>query len=313
MKQLPTLENMADEHDVDMGKFLVQAQNRIEALRKLGADVLPPNLVYPPLPDHDRKGEQRCIKAWWDLGETGLLLYMDLAAGLPFNTEIEFRILDLRAAPYSSYVAPEADLDARNEGGETDNTPGGKRTLKLEDAEDYITGWVSFDGRVTLTFPGYPFEKDDNGNPRIELNWHDVDRFSTTLREIVRRVTYEAAAGNWQIAEELGVDFGIVSPYTEEETSEAPAHARRAVAGELGFAPNISVTPRRRPLTAEEHYAREEQQRLERQQQENAYYEDMAKKQRVGSRAYDAFGLFLVVAVAALGFGILLLRWLTDT
>lgn len=73
------------------------------------------------------------------------------------------------------------------------------------------------------------------------------------------------------------------------------------------------MTPRRRPPTEEERRAREEKQRLERQQEENAYYEEMAKKQKVGSRAHDAFGLFLVAVVAAVGFGIFLLRWLTDT
>ena len=197
---------MADEHQLDMRKFLAESEKRIEALRKLGPDVLPPNLVYPPLPDYDPKGECRCIKAWWDLSETGLLLYMDWGPDLPLNVDVEFRILCLRSAPYSSYVAPEAELDAI-----------------------VITGWVSCDGSVTLNYPNkfYPIGRDDNGNPSLELNWHNVEGFADELQKIVRRVTYEANAGNPQISEEdfgIGVDFEKVSPYTPpaRQSKESP-------------------------------------------------------------------------------------------
>ena len=226
---MPTLAGMADEHQLDMRKFLAESEKRIEALRKLGPDVLPPNLVYPPLPDYDPKGECRCIKAWWDLSETGLLLYMDWGPDLPLNVDVEFRILCLRSAPYSSYVAPEAELDAIVKESETDNTPGGKKTLRLDEAEDHITGWVSCDGSVTLNYPNkfYPIGRDDNGNPSLELNWHNVEGFADELQKIVRRVTYEANAGNPQISEEdfgIGVDFEKVSPYTPpaRQSKESP-------------------------------------------------------------------------------------------
>jgi len=207
---------MSDGDKVDMRKVFADAENRMQALRELGPDVLPPNLVYPRLPEHDPEGEYRCITAWWDMGESGLLLYMDWSPDLPFNTEIEFRIVQLLCSPYGSYVAPEAELRAPTDYTQPDALLGGKRTIMLDDAEDYITGWVSFDGEVTLTFPGYPFDKNDKGNPQIKLNWFDVEEFGTTLREIVRRVTYEAAAGNGQIAEDLGIDFGCVSPYDKQ-------------------------------------------------------------------------------------------------
>jgi hypothetical protein len=204
--------------EVNMREFYEDSNRKMEALRKLGRDVLPPNLIYPPLPEYDPKGECRCIKAWWDLGETGLLLYMDWGPDLWQNTDIEFRILSLRSSPYGSCVAPQAELDARTDKDEQDNTPGGKRTLKVEEAEDYITGWVSCDGEVTLNYPNefYPIGRDDNGNPSIKLTWHNVEAFNYEIQEVIRRVTYEANNGNPQISEEgygIGVDFEKVSPY----------------------------------------------------------------------------------------------------
>jgi hypothetical protein len=234
-KRKSRLAGMSDEQEINMEKFVRDADRKIEALRKLKPDDLPPNLVYPQPPD-EVQGEHRCIKAWWDLGECGLLMVMEWSDYTLHIDGAEFRIMRLTCAPYGRLEAPCAELEAK-----TDKTPPQaeqERTLNILEAEEYIGGWVDGEGEVTLIYPGFPFDKDVHDSPLIKLHWHNVDRFSDEIRQIVRRVTYEAALLGGQIKERVfgyDTDVQAFSPY-----AVAPPSAPRSPTSEAASIPKAA-------------------------------------------------------------------------
>jgi len=216
---------MSDEREVDMGKLLGEANRKVEALRKLKPDDLPPNLIYPQAPD-EAQGEHRCIKAWWDLGECGLLMVMEWSDYTHLTDGVEFRIMRLTCAPYGRLEAPCAELEAKTD--KTAPQVEQEPTLNILEAEEYIGGWVDGEGEVTLIYPGFPFDKDVHDSPLIKLHWNNVDRFSDEIRQIVRRVTYEAALVGVQIKERVfgyDTDVEAFSPYVAPAESPPPVAA----------------------------------------------------------------------------------------
>jgi hypothetical protein len=158
---------------------------------------IPPNINIP-------KNSYQHALAWWDLGECGYLALFSWSDSFGPPTDIDFKIIDLVTSPYSLLQKPNAEMHKKDDILQ--------KTLNVEEAHIYMSGWISFEGAITLDLE--PTYKDFKGKTHtLQTSWHEIEEFTEVLKKLVKRITYEASLVNSQISEELDIDFEIEYPY----------------------------------------------------------------------------------------------------